>query len=120
MKKSVGVFIIVFTLLLTSCANPLRVLPKRNYVSTDITYSESTAQYAFRLNMDSTETEFAKFFFESSIENEDREACIETTDHVLSSQSFGGGIVPEIYIFSHERYDGKYISSHKLYSSIQD
>ena len=85
----------------------------------DVTYSESTAQYGFRLNMDSTETEFAKYYFESSIDAKEREACIETTDNCLAEQSFVG-VVPEIYIFTQDQYDYKYISNHKLYSSVQN
>ena len=45
---------------------------ERNYVSTEVTYSEPTAQYAFRLNMDSTQTESAKYFFDSNIDDEDQ------------------------------------------------
>jgi len=104
-------------MLLTSCNNPLT--SRRSYVSVDVTYSESTAQYGFRLNMDSTETEFAKYFFESGINDKERDACIETTDNFLSEQSYGD-VVPEIYIFSKEQYDYKSISNHKLYSSVQN
>ncbi|MBQ4043540.1 MAG: hypothetical protein IJD06_06045 [Clostridia bacterium] len=113
------VLITLLLFLLISCTNNPFAFSDRSYVSTDVTYSEPTAQYAFRLNMDSTETEFAKYFFESTIEHEEREVCIETTDPLLSSQSFGGA-VPEIYIFSPERYDYNYISNHKLYSSVRD
>ena len=93
--------------------------PERIYINTEITYSEPTAQYAFIVNMDSTETESAKYFFEESIESEEREACIEATDKVLSNQKFED-IIPEIYIFSQDRYSYKYISDYRLYSSKQD
>ena len=100
MKNKFIVFVITFVMLtLTSCVNYQH--QQRAYVSTDITYSESTAQYGFRLNMDSTETEFAKYYFESCIDDKERDACIETTDNFLSEQSYGGA-VPEIYIFSKE------------------
>lgn len=126
MKNRWIVLTILSMLALTSCVNdssiPSDSVPipvERSYVSADITYSESTAQYAFRLNMDSTETSFAKYYFEPGIEDEEREACIETTDDLLSSQSLQD-VVPEIYIFSQERYGYKYIDDHKLYSSVQD
>ena len=111
-------------LLLTSCAaDPGKqdtiAPPERSYVTADITYSEPTAQFAFRMNMDSAETEFAKFFFESNIDDKEREMCIEVTQKVLSDHT-PISTIPEIYIFSKERYDFKYISEHKLYSSIQD
>ena len=119
MKNKRIVLIISLILLLTSCVKNPFARPKRTYVSADVTYSESNAQYAFRLNMDSTKTEFAKYFFETSMEYEERENCIETTDALLSSQSLNG-VIPEIYIFSKDRYDYKYVTDNKLYSSIQD
>ena len=124
MKKLV-ILVISLIMLLTSCSvspdnQGLTTPPEeRNYFSADVTYSEPTAQYAFRLNMDATETESAKYFFEESIENKDREACIEVTDKVLSNLTLDE-VVPEIYVFSNDRYNYKNISDHKLYCSIQD
>ena len=124
MKGKLIVFTIFLLALLTSCAvNPdiqeTTISIERTYVSADVTYSEPTAQYAFRLNMDSTETELAKYFFESNVDDKDREACIEATEKVLTSQALGNTI-PEIYIFSQDRYDCKLISTHKLNSSLQE
>ncbi|MBR4292296.1 MAG: hypothetical protein IKT54_01630, partial [Clostridia bacterium] len=124
MKKLV-ILVVSLIILLTSCSvspdnQGLTTPPEeRNYFSADVTYSEPTAQYAFRLNMDATETESAKYFFEESIENKDREACIEVTDKVLSNLTLDE-VVPEIYVFSNDRYNYKNISDHKLYCSIQD
>lgn len=55
---------------------------ERNYIITEITYSEPTAQFAFKTNIDSTETEFAKYFFESNIDDKEREACIKATERI--------------------------------------
>ncbi len=124
MNNKLVIVIISLMLLLTSCAvNPgiqeTTTPLERNYVSTDVTYSEPTAQFAFRLNMDSTETVFAKYFFEPNIDDKEREACIEATEKVLSNLTLESTI-PEIYIFSQDRYDYKLISAHKLYSSLQE
>ena len=119
MKNRFIVLIISLVLLLTSCVNNSVLGTKRPYTSADVTYSESTAQYGFRLTMDFAETKFAKYYFETTIEDKERESCIETTDNLLSSQSHGD-IVPEIYIFSQDRYDYKYISNHQLFSSVRD
>ena len=124
MKIKMIVLVISLMVLLTSCtANPdiqeTTTPLERTYVSADITYFEPTAQYAFRLNMDSTETELAKYFFESNIDDNEREACIGATEKVLSNQPIGS-VIPEIYIFSQDRYDYKLISNHKLYSSPQE
>ena len=108
MKKLV-ILVISLIILLTSCSvspdNQGSTTPpeERNYISSDVTYSEPTAQYAFRLNMDTTETESAKYFFEESIETKDREACIEVTDKVLSNLTLDE-VVPEIYVFSNDRW----------------
>ena len=124
MKIKIIVLAVALMVLLTSCAvNPdiqeTTTPLERTYISADVTYSEPTAQYAFRLNMDSTETELAKYFFESSIDDKEREACIEATEKVLSIQT-AENTIPEIYIFSQDRYDSKLISNHKLYSSLQE
>lgn len=115
MNRKITLFLLSVMFLLTVCA----CSANRSYVSADVTYSEPTAQYAFRLNMDYHETEHAKYYFEPSIENKERNACIDVTDNLLSSQSFGD-VIPEIYIFSKERYDYQSISDHKLYASIYD
>ena len=125
MKNKLVILVISLVILLTSCSvspdNQGSTTPpeERHYISSDVTYSEPTAQYAFRLNMDTTETESAKYFFEESIETKDREACIEVTDKVLSNLTLDE-VVPEIYIFANDRYNYKNISDHKFYCSIQD
>ncbi len=119
MKNKLLIVIISLMLLLTSCVVDPSTPPERTYFGTGITYSEPTAQYAFRALMDSTETESAKYFFELSIQKEEREECIEATEKVLSNQIFEG-VTPEIYVFSQDRYDSKYISDHKLYCSVQN
>ena len=120
MKKNMLIVLVVsLIILLTSCIQSPYAPTERNYASSDVIYSEPTAQYAFRLNMDTTETGSAKYFFEESIENKDREACIEATDKVLSNLTFEA-VVPEIYVFSNNRYNYKHIGDHKLYCSIQD
>ncbi len=123
MNKKTLIFILFFMLLLFSCVvhSEMQAATKtfeRTYISTEVTYSEPTAQYAFRLDMDAAETESAKYFFESSIDGKQREACIDATEKVLSNQALENTI-PEIYIFSQDRYGYKLICNHKLYSSIQ-
>ena len=119
MKFKVIILIVLSVLLLTSCFDDTPQSIEREYVSVDVTYSESTAKYGFRLNMDYTETKFAKYFFEASVDNETREACIVRTDKTLADQLFQD-VLPEIYIFSQGRYEYKYIENHKLYSSVRD
>ena len=126
MKIKLMFVFMAFIVLLTACGNEPSVpsdettaAVEREYVSEDITYSESMAQYAFRINMDVTETEHAKYYFEQNIDDREREACIEVTEMVLANQSMKS-IIPEFYIFSQERYDYRSISENKLYSSVRD
>ena len=115
MNHKIILFTLSVVLLLTFCA----CSANSAYVSADVTYSEPTAQYAFRLDMDMTETAYAKYYFEPTVKNKERNACMETTDALLSGQ-ITGDMVPEIYIFSEERYGYQSISDHRLYSSVRN
>jgi len=123
MNNKMAFVIIFMMLLLTSCTvnsdGQEPSMPQiRDYYSVDVTYSEPMEKFAFRLNMDTTETDTAKYFFETCIDEQERDACIKTTEKVLSVQTLET-VVPEIYVFSQDRYNYKYISDHKLYCSIQ-
>lgn len=117
MKKKIFAIILLLSLCLTSCI--IDPSAKRDYVSAKVLYSEPVDQYTFSIMMNSTETEFAKYFFEASIDNEERELCISATEKVLSSQE-STDTIPEIYVFSQERYNSKYIRDHSLYCTIQN
>lgn len=119
MKNKMLIVIILLMLLVTACAVTPDTKPERSYVGADVTYSEPMAQYGFRLNMDSAEGEFAKYFFEASIADQEREACTGVTEKVLANQTYGD-VKPEIYVFSQERYEYKYLDGHKLYTSPEN
>lgn len=118
MKHKFSIWCILLTILLVSCASA-SAARERSYGSADVTYSEPIANLGFRLNMDTAETEFAKYFFEPAVSAAERELCIESTDLLLSACSPEAAF-PEIYIFSQERYACKYITDHRLYSSVQN
>ncbi|MBE6938309.1 MAG: hypothetical protein E7460_07150 [Ruminococcaceae bacterium] len=124
MKVKLTAVIITLVLLLSSCAvdpsaKDAHLFATRHYVSTEVTYSEPTAQFAFKLNMESTETELAKYYFEPTVGNKERKACIKATEKVLATQEPISPL-PEIYIFSRDRYDYKLVRDHKLYSSLRE
>ncbi|MBO4972864.1 MAG: hypothetical protein J6D45_08615 [Clostridia bacterium] len=119
MKVKKIIIILLLLILLTSCGIDTDKTPERTYTGVEIRYFEPAVQYSFRAFMDSTETEFAKYFFEFGIDEKDREACIEVTEKVLSAQVSESNI-PEIYVFSKDTYDHKYISDNKLYCSLQN
>lgn len=119
MKKFLFVLLLSVLMASTSCnANPNAPL-ERTYVSTEITYSEPIEKYAFRSDMDFTETENAKYYFEPSVGNDEREACMEATEKALSNQA-SRQAPTEIYIFSQNRYDYKYIYGNKLFCPVRD
>ncbi len=89
------------------------------YYTQEITYSESAVQYGFRVDMDRTETQYARYYFEQTVDEAERTLCIETTDKILEKQT-ALGFLPEIYIFTEERYPDTSVVENKLYTSVQD
>ena len=100
---------------------PIGSEPQKAYVyhRQEITYSEPSVQYGFRANMDCTETTFARYYFEPSIEETDRARCIAWTDIVLQSQ-MDPLLYPEIYVFTEKRFPDVFVADKKLYISVQD
>lgn len=119
MKKCILAAIIL--LLLCGCTEkpPVEQPKEYAYHTQEIMYSESEAQYGFRTNMDCTETAYARYYFEPTIEKTERMACIEVTDKILAKQA-KLGLIPEIYVFTEERYPDTYIVENKVYLSVQD
>lgn len=107
--------------MLYGCTNKTAVgQPKEyEYHTQEITYTEPAAQYAFRINMDSTETAYARYYFEPTIEKTERILCIEATHKILERQ-IALGFLPEIYIFTEDRNQDINIAENKLYLSVQD
>ena len=120
MKRTIfsAIFLI---LLLSGCMREPDVGQPREYLyqTQEITYSESNAQYGFRVNMDSTETVYARYFFEPTIEASERANCIEATDRILAEQT-ALGLQPEIYVFTEDRYPNTYVAENKVYLAVQD
>lgn len=107
-------------LLLSGCAKtPAAEEPKEyEYTLREVRYSEERAQYSFRMDMETTETEYASYFFAPTVEQAERSACIQATDQILSALQESGA-VPEFYVFTAERYDSVWISEHKLYQTAR-
>ena len=106
---------LIMLLLLCGCAD------KRSYeyYTQEITYSESAVQYGFRVDMACTETKYARYYFEQTVDEAERTLCIEATDKILEKQT-ALGLQPEIYIFTEERYPDTSVVENKLYTSVQD
>lgn len=102
-KRLLSILFLLALMSLSSCNIHEPEPIERTYVSTEITYSEPIDKYAFRSDMELTETRNAKYYFEANVDSDEREACIEVTEKVLSNQAHGRAL-PEIYIFSQENY----------------
>ena len=88
------------------------------YEKAEVIYGEPTYGLSFRRDMDKTKTEYASYFFEPSIDRQERNACIEATDRMLSC--IGAALSDiEVAVFTQETYDGVSISGNRLYLSSQ-
>jgi hypothetical protein len=120
MKKAIFAALFLILLLSGCMREPAVEQPREYFYQTqEITYSESNAQYGFRVNMDSTETVYARYFFEPTIEVSERAKCIESTDRILAEQ-ISLGLQPEIYVFTEDRYPNTFAAENKVYLSVQD
>ncbi len=88
------------------------------YVKAAVTYGEHTYGLSFRRDMEKTKTEYASYYFEPSIDRQERNACIEATDRMLSC--IGAELSDiEVAVFTQEFYDGVSVSGNRLYLSPQ-
>ncbi len=89
------------------------------YEKESVVYKEPEGGLSFRKDMDKTQTEYAAYYFESSIGEQERERCIAATDKVLSGIE---GALPELEIVVIEPQStyGICVSDGRLYLSPQD
>ncbi len=115
-------------LFLCGCSNDLDLeQPSKNenkplqyeYTLREVTYSEENARYSFLAEMDFTETTYALYYFDPSVDNDERQVCIETTDKILSRLNNLASL-PEIYVFTDSRYNNRNIIDNKLFLSVQN
>ncbi len=89
------------------------------YEKESVVYKEPEGGLSFRKDMDKTQTDYAAYYFESSIGEQERECCIAATDKVLSGIE---GALPELEIVVIEPQStyGICVSDGRLYLSPQD
>ncbi len=91
---------------------------EHKYEKMTVTYSEGAEGFSFRRDMEKTQTEYAVYYFDPSIDNQERKACIEATDKRLSCID-AAQPAPEIVVLTEEFYDGISVSGNRLYLSPQ-
>ena len=74
------------------------------YEKMTVTYSEGVEGFSFRRDMEKTQTDYAVYYFDASIDKRERNACIEATDRMLSCIDAARSD-PEIVVLEEEFYD---------------
>ena len=88
------------------------------YEKMTVSYSEPMYGFSFRKDMEKTQTDYAAYYFETSIKEQERNACIEATDRMLSCIDAPQPEI-EVAVLSQEFYDGVFIFGNRLYLSPQ-
>ncbi len=89
-------------------------LAEHKYEKITVSYSEAVEGGSFRRDMEKTQTDYAVYYFDPSIDNQERNACIEATDKRLSCID-AARPDPEIVVLKEESYDGVSVSGNRLY-----
>lgn len=123
MKKRV--FALALSLALMLCAacaptvEPEPTPPELTYTTASVTYGELFGEYGFRKDMEQAETESAVYYFEKSVEKDQRIACAAATERVLSKL---GTLEkkPSIAIFAPGIYDSVNVVENTLYATVRE
>ena len=88
------------------------------YEADILRYSEPSGTFSFRKDVEKTQTNYVVYYFESSVPEQERRACIAATDRALSCIGTAAPEI-EIVVLSPESYDGILISGNRLYTPVQ-
>ena len=89
------------------------------YETDIIRYGEPIlGKFTFRKDVKKTETDHAVYYFETSINEQERQACIAETERALTCID---GVMPkiEIVVLLPESCDGIFVEDHRLYTSLR-
>lgn len=91
--------------------------PEHVYEADVIRYGEPSGEFSFRKDVEVTRTGYAVYYFDTSIDLAERNACIKATDQALSRIE---AVLPEVEIavLSPEFYDGVLVSGNRLYTPV--
>lgn len=89
------------------------------FTQASITYSEENSQYSFKKDVLHAKTPHAQYYFEPTLDEGLRQACIDTTDSIIAVL---GDMAAEtsIYVFSDETFNGVNIIKNSLYTCQND
>ncbi len=88
------------------------------YETDIIRYGEVAGAFSLRKDVERTQTDCAVYYFETSISEQERQACIAATERALSCID---GMWPdvEIAVFTSETLDGIAVSGSRLYTPVR-
>lgn len=92
--------------------------PELTYASESVAYSEGVI-YSFQKEMNRGESDRAVYFFEPSVESNQRQACVGATEQLLSMLG-EQATKPEIVIFRESTYQGINLEGNRLYTTVRD
>ena len=92
--------------------------PERAYEPDIIYYDEASNGLHLRKDVEKTRTDYAVYYFEPSVSGQERNACIEATDRMLSCMDAQLPDI-EVVVLQQESYDGVSVSGNRLYLSPQ-
>lgn len=107
---------VIMFLLLCSCT----VVETDSYTPQVIYYTEENSAYSFRREMECTETELARFCFESAIEEDQRRLCIEATEAVLRALCIKSEENLQFCIYTAASFPTVNIQGHTLSANLQN
>lgn len=88
--------------------------PKRAYEPDIVYYSEPSGGLHLRKDAEKAQTDYATYYFEIPISEQERNACISATDKMLSGINAALPDI-EIVVLAQKSYDGISISGNRLY-----
>ena len=88
--------------------------PERAYEPDIVYYSEPSGGLHLRKDVEKTQTDYATYYFEIPISEQERNACISATDKMLSGINAALPDI-EIVVLTQKSYDGISISGNRLY-----
>ena len=114
MRKTLLLYLILFSLLGTGCGNLHMTKIDYNYTSQSIEYADGS--YSFERNLDYLAATHAQYYFDTTIDDSQRRACVEATERILGEieQLEENPIICVLETIE------PYISEHTLYVTAQD
>lgn len=122
MSKAMAKFavaVIIIAMIFCGCTLLKENRGSIEYFQVSVKYAEENFKYSFSKNVYYTETSYAHYYFEPTVDSNSRQSCIEATDCIIAELEAVSN-KPEIFIFSEESFDSVNILENSLYTHEAD